>query len=116
MRIWDVQPKYLCHSHLGGEHRELLGLFNILTQDKDGYRQHPETQRWIGKLPALMQRHFDIVDEADRRDYNYKRLDMPDDMQGSSRQAEYIDTPKEQLDILKGKCEKCRERIKSLTK
>lgn len=114
MRIWDISPRLLCANHLNGEHRELLGLFNILVEDKDGYRQHPETQRWVGKLPALFKRHLDILDEADRRDYNYKRLETPEDMEGTSRQAEYVNTPEEQLELLKDKCEKCKKRINSM--
>ncbi|NCS72473.1 MAG: pyrimidine dimer DNA glycosylase, partial [Candidatus Magasanikbacteria bacterium] len=31
MRVWDIHPKYLCRKHLLGEHRELHGLWNILT-------------------------------------------------------------------------------------
>ncbi len=31
MRIWDIEPVRLCRAHLLGEHRELHGLWNILT-------------------------------------------------------------------------------------
>ena len=57
MRIWDVAPGVLCRRHLLGEHRELHGLWNILTQDKRGYRRHPETVRREGELAALFGRH-----------------------------------------------------------
>lgn len=42
MRIWDIQPKYLCRKHLLAEHRELHGLWNILTKHKakGGYSRH----------------------------------------------------------------------------
>ena len=56
MRIWDIPANKLCTKHLLGEHSELHGLWNILTQNKSGYSRHPETLRWKGKL-ALYLRH-----------------------------------------------------------
>ncbi len=32
MRVWDIHPKHLCRKHLLAEHRELHGLWNILTK------------------------------------------------------------------------------------
>jgi sugar lactone lactonase YvrE len=57
MRIWDVPPSLLCRQHLLGEHRELHGLWRIITEDRQGYAKHPETRRWRGKLAALYERH-----------------------------------------------------------
>ena len=59
MRVWDVAPGLLCRQHLLGEHRELHGLWNILTKHRGvgGYSRHPETQRWVGRLAALHARH-----------------------------------------------------------
>ena len=57
MRIWDLPPSLLCRQHLLGEHRELHGLWRILTENRQGYAHHPETRRWRGKLAALYQRH-----------------------------------------------------------
>jgi hypothetical protein len=71
MRIWDVSPAILCRQHLLGEHRELHGLWNILTQGKAGYSRHPETVRWRGKLAALYRRHEALVEEMDQRDYRH---------------------------------------------
>ena len=45
MRIWDIEPDELCRRHLLGEHRELHGLWNILTQGKLGYSRDPEPRR-----------------------------------------------------------------------
>lgn len=71
MRIWDIEVKYLCRKHLLGEHRELHGLWNILTKHggHGGYSHHPETKRWVGKLKALYQRHESLVKEMARRGY-----------------------------------------------
>ena len=38
MRIWDLPPALLCRQHLLGEHRELHGLWIVLTQRRAGYR------------------------------------------------------------------------------
>lgn len=108
MRVWDVTPRCLCRKHLLGEHRELHGLWNILTKHKGsgGYSRHPETLRWVGKLKALYNRHEALVKEMGRRGYNHqspldKRLAT-----GSGIQRQYIDTPALQKKILKGKpCE-----------
>jgi len=73
MRIWDVRPHRLCRKHLLAEHRELHGLWNILTVHglKGGYSRHPETLRWIGKTLALYVRHELLVREFARRGYSH---------------------------------------------
>ena len=63
MRIWDIPPDKLCRNHLLGEHNELHAMWNILTQGKTGYANHPETKRWAGKLKALFRVHEGIVQE-----------------------------------------------------
>lgn len=79
MRIWDVPPENLCRQHLLGEHRELHGLWNILTihEGKGGYSQHPETKRWVGKLSALRRRHERLVEVMLARGYqHHSHLDL----------------------------------------
>lgn len=73
MRIWDIHPKYLCQKHLLAEHRELHGLWNILTKHngQGGYSRHPETLRWVGKTRALFDRHAILVSEFLRRGYQH---------------------------------------------
>lgn len=72
MRIWDLPPSVLCDKHLLGEHRELHGLFNILTQNKKGYSQHPETKRWVGKTKALYNRHEALAAEITKRRFKHQ--------------------------------------------
>lgn len=103
MRIWDIAPKKLCNKHLFGEHRELHAIFSILTNNKKGYRNHPETKRWVGKLKALYQRHEKLVKEIKRRKYNHqsplnKKLAL-----GKLKQDEFVNTKSEQKIILKHK-------------
>jgi hypothetical protein len=71
MRIWDISPKYLCRQHLLGEHRELHAIWTIITKNKPGYRNHPETKRWFGKLKALYLRHELLAEEMEKRKYRH---------------------------------------------
>lgn len=83
-----------------GEHRELHGLWNILTQDKVGYSRHPETLRWVGKLRALYHRHDALVTEMLARGY---RHNSPLDRRlasGSAVQDRFIDSIAQQHVIL----------------
>lgn len=103
MRIWDVEPDLLCRAHLLGEHRELHGLWNILTQDKAGYANHPETMRWRGKLAALYARHERLAEEMRSRGYDHRSpLDKALAI-GSGIQEEYVDTSEAQHAILSEK-------------
>ena len=102
MRIWDIDPTILCRAHLLGEHRELHALWSILVNNKKGYRQHPETKRWVGKLAALRIRHEALVKEMADRGYahNSPLPQAPDD---SDMQDSFINTPEEQLKLLEDK-------------
>jgi hypothetical protein len=105
MRVWDIHPKHLCTKHLLAEHRELHGLWNILTKHKmkGGYSKHPETLRWVGKEKALYQRHQELVKEFERRGYNHKTsLDIKL-ATGKGGQSVFINTISEQKEILKKK-------------
>lgn len=108
MRIWDINPRYLCRKHLLAEHRELHGLWNILTKHKGkgGYSLHPETLRWVNKKKALYSRHEKLVKEFFRRGYkHYTSLDKHL-ATGLGSQKVFINTIKEQRVILKQKpCE-----------
>ena len=103
MRIWDVEPRILCRAHLLGEHRELHAAWTILTQDKRGYAKHPEVVRWRGKLRALYLRHESLITEMARRGYNHASPLDETLARGSSVQAVFVDSPVEQLRILREK-------------
>ena len=103
MRIWDIDPKHLCRNHLLGEHRELHALWNIITLSKSGYRNHPETKRWRGKLAALYKRHEKLAGEMSFRGYTHA---SPLDQKlatGVEHQTVYLNTIEEQRSILKSK-------------
>lgn len=105
MRIWDVDVRFLCRKHLLGEHRELHGLWNILTKHngKGGYSRHPETKRWVGKTHALYERHEALVREFARRGYAHYSPLNKELAQGKHIQDTYLNTPAEQTEILKNK-------------
>lgn len=105
MRIWDIHPKYLCRQHLLAEHRELHGLWNILTKHKGegGYSRHPETLRWAGKTRALFARHESLVREFVRRGYRHLSPLDKHLARGSASQKKFINTIAEQKEILRKK-------------
>ena len=108
MRVWDIHPKYLCRKHLLAEHRELHGLWNILTKygGKGGYSRHPETLRWVGKTRALYNRHEALVIEFFRRGYVHQSPLDKKLAKGLKSQSVFINTIAEQIIILKKKpCE-----------
>ncbi len=105
MRVWDVPPRELCRAHLLGEHRELHGLWNILTKHggAGGYSRHPETLRWRGKLKALYLRHEALVREMEKRGYRHRSPLDKKEAKGSARQQAFINTLREQRALLKQK-------------
>lgn len=111
MRIWDIEPSELCRKHLLGEHRDLHAIWSIIVNDKQGYRNHPETKRWEGHLGALRVRHNELVVEMLLRRYKHNSplscdMDWWHKNRGSFIQNHYIDTPEEQREMLRKKdCE-----------
>lgn len=101
MRIWDIPCRLLCDKHLLGEHRELHAIWSILTNNKKGYSDHPETKRWEGKLPALLERHRQQVLEMTIREFNHKSSLKV--QSGLDYQDEMINTIEEQRELLNSK-------------
>jgi hypothetical protein len=107
MRIWDIAPKRLCRNHLLGEHRELHAIWSVIVNGRKGYARHPETLRWKGKLRALFARHEALVREMTERGYRHRSPLAKRQATGSSRQAVFVDTPGEQVRILRNKHYPC---------
>ncbi|MCA9388719.1 pyrimidine dimer DNA glycosylase [Candidatus Berkelbacteria bacterium] len=103
MRIWDIEPKRLCRKHLLGEHRELHALWSIISNDKQGYRNHPETKRWEGKLPALLKRHDLLVVEMKKRGYRHNSPIDTQNLTGQEIQDVFVNTVDEQEKLLTDK-------------
>lgn len=112
MRIWDISPKHLCRSHLLAEHRELHAIWSIITKNKKGYSNHPETKRWKGKLKALYNRHEELVNEMNKRKYVHKTPLESNKATGKEKQDEFIDPFEKQIIILKNKhCDCFKQKI-----
>jgi len=84
MRSWyPIAPEQLDRKRLLGEHLELHIMYNVILKklrgEKGGYQHHPEVIRWQHHLPALIQRHNDIVIEMINRGYNHKSALEPID-------------------------------------
>jgi hypothetical protein len=108
MRIWDLSPSVLCRQHLLGEHRELHAIWVVLTEDRSGYRRHPETRRWVGRLRALHRRHARLVAEMARRGYRHASPLDARRATGSVRQDVRVDSPRRQRALLRAKGCACR--------
>jgi hypothetical protein len=107
MRIWDISPKKLCRNHLLGEHRELHAIWSVLVNGKKGYAHHPETLRWKGKLKALYGRHDALVVEMSNRGYRHRSPLAKRAATGSAKQTIYVNSPREQIVILRHKGCQC---------
>lgn len=103
MRIWDISPGYLSRQSLLGEHRELHGLYAILTLGKQGYAHHPETVRWVGCVAALMRRHLMLAEEMRLRGYTDRTPLNTPSVSPLQWPACFIDSPQEQLQLLLAK-------------
>ncbi len=108
MRIWDLPPEILCRQHLLGEHRELHAVWAIITQGKKGYANHPETKRWRGNLRALFLRHESLVVEMACRGYQHHSPLDPALATGAAVQDTFVDTPAEQVELLRNRGCGCR--------
>lgn len=109
MRVWDIPPQFLCRPHLLGEHRELHAIWKILTVNngQGGYAKHPETLRWRYRLKALYIYHDKIIREMKNRGYHhYSQLDKQL-ATGKAKQDRFVNTIKEQKQILKSKGCQC---------
>jgi hypothetical protein len=102
MRVWDLPAGYLNRQSLLGEHRELHGIYSILTQKKSGYANHPETQRWVRALSGLAARHRQLAAEMAFRDY-VDRTPLRVAMHRTKWPALFVTEPADQIALLRTK-------------
>jgi hypothetical protein len=108
MRIWDISPNKLCNRHLLGEHSELHAIWSVITNDKKGFANHPETLRWKDKLKALYFRHEQQIKEMENRGFNHESPLNSDFAIGKSIQEDLVDSIEEQIKLLRNKKCKCK--------
>ena len=76
MRLWSIHPEYLDAKGLVALWREALLAQNVLLGKTKGYKKHPQLNRFtnndnpIGAIACYLR---SIIDEADRRGYNFNR-------------------------------------------
>ena len=103
MRVWDIHPGYLSYRSLLGEHSEIHAIYNIVSQKKSGYSNHPETLRWAKNLRLLVHRHDLIVKEMTLRKFNHNSSLLPlplGSVKDNVNKVLYIDLPETQFEIL----------------
>ena len=76
MRLWSIHPEYLDAKGLVALWREALLAQNVLMGNTKGYKKHPQLKRFkhtsnpVGAIACYLR---SIIDEADRRGYNFNR-------------------------------------------
>lgn len=111
MRIWDIPVECLCRKHLLGEHAELHAMWAIITGDRRGFANHPETIRWRGKLKALYNRHEAQADEMRERGYKHRSDLDYNQARGEDVQDSFVYAYREQIADLSSRCSECQSRI-----
>lgn len=106
MRIWHEKliPK-LCRQHLLACWREGLGAYNIITENKKGYRNHPAVKEFENAPQALWHRLFQIRFEMQKRGYNPKQLPYTPNKLTDMKYTDIKQwqTLEEQIEVLKSK-------------
>ena len=115
MRLWSIHPEYLDAKGLVALWREALLAQNVLLDKTRGYKKHPQLNRFKNeKSPsgAIASYLRTIIDEADRRGYNFNRSKIVNEKNNSK-----IPVTKGQVDYeFKHLLEKLRERDPDLYK
>ena len=78
MRMWNVNPRFLCRAHLLGEHRELHMLAGAL---RKGVRLQPLVAQGLVEPYAVQARHDLLVAEMEARGFRRELAGVGDDGQ-----------------------------------
>lgn len=110
MRMWMIPPKFLCRSHLLGEHGE-LHKFRHNFEKKHNMSKRIELRQIF---PHLMRvRHDELVKEMKERKYNHKSpYGMPDISYLKDQLIKFTQKDYENnINDLMNRCEACKQRI-----
>ena len=106
MRSWyPIAVSELDDTGLRGEHTELLILARTIAGIKQGWANHPETNRWRGHSVIMKARHEAIAAEMIRRGMNHKSP-WPDEFVRIEEQS-----PPELIEPLESMWGKLRDKI-----
>lgn len=105
MRMWMVNPKFMCRNHLLGEHLEIHMLVGTI---KKGVSVKGYMNKGVLEAKALNKRHDELVEEITKRGYNHKsplnsNYTIPEIVLDSKVNKE------ESLKELIRRCPKCKE-------
>ena len=76
MRLWSIHPEYLDAKGFVALWREALLAQNVLLGKTKGYKKHPQLERFkntSNPLGAIASYLISIIDEAEKRGYNFNR-------------------------------------------
>ena len=79
MRLWSLHPSYLDAKGLVALWREGLLAKAVLNGKTKGYKNHPQLERFKSHpqtQTAINAYLWDVVEEADRRGYNFNRTKL----------------------------------------
>lgn len=69
MRMWMINPKFMCRKHLLGEHVEIHMFLGAM---KKGYSMGGYVQNNLLEAKSLFKRHEQLKQEMIERGYNHK--------------------------------------------
>lgn len=103
MRMWNINPKYMCRQHILGEHLELHMLATAVKtkQNINGYIKNK-----LVETHNIQERHNTLVREMLRRGYQHK---TPLRLQTSLNQGKI--NIKANMKELAKRCRECRKRL-----
>jgi hypothetical protein len=103
MRSWYPIPvDALDNKRLLAEHNELLIMARAIAGLNRGYRNHPETRRWVGHSKAMRLRHDQLAAEMERRGFNH-RSPWPDELINPADPEDFPSTFWEPLEVMEAK-------------
>lgn len=104
MRMWMIEPKYLCINHLLGEHKELHMIVGSILKNKSikGF-----IEKGLIEIHNINNRHRELIGEFKKRKYEHKSP-LPYFIPQKLGNININNN----LEDLKKRCSKCRERIK----
>jgi len=112
MRMWMVNPKYMCRQHLLGEHVELHMFMGTLKKEIrfDGYIQNN-----LFEPKSLIARHGELVTEMRNRGYkHHSKIDHNEVIHYLQLMNEFElnaeINKKKAFDDLMSRCPKCKKR------
>lgn len=105
MRVWKLNPKFLCNQHLLGEHLEVHMFINAVKTKKRilGY-----INNGLVEVHNLVKRHEELAQEMKRRGFNHKSPIRKVKLYKAGR----VDVNRSVKDLRK-RCEDCKTRLKN---